>query len=299
MLKIHKAKYGTKVFLNGHVVGEHLPCFTPALLDVKPHLKGDGQRNELIVRVGAERDLLPKDMVTGSDFEKCRYLPGIYDSVELILTGTPTSITCRPFPTCRARQVRVAAEIRAGDEQGDFSIDVTVAEAKSGKAAVLPAEGRQSIWPAGGRQVLNVTVPMGDCHLWSPEDPFLYELTVSTGSDAVKTRFGMRSFRCDPQTRRVLLNEKPYFMRGTNVCIFRFFEDAHRGNLPWQTDWVRRLHQKYKSMHWNSIRYCIGFPPEIWYDVADEEGFLIQDEFPIWIGDATQARAAGRRSADG
>jgi hypothetical protein len=36
-------------------------------------------------------------------------------------------------------------------------------------------------------------------------------------------------------------------------------------------------------MQWNSIRYCIGFPPEIWYEIADEEGFLIQDEFPIWF----------------
>jgi hypothetical protein len=36
-------------------------------------------------------------------------------------------------------------------------------------------------------------------------------------------------------------------------------------------------------MNWNSIRYCIGFPPEIWYEIADEEGFLIQDEFPIWL----------------
>ena len=35
-------------------------------------------------------------------------------------------------------------------------------------------------------------------------------------------------------------------------------------------------------MNWNSARYCIGFPPEQWYDVADELGFLIQDEFPIW-----------------
>jgi hypothetical protein len=35
-------------------------------------------------------------------------------------------------------------------------------------------------------------------------------------------------------------------------------------------------------MHWNSARYCIGFPPESWYDTADEVGMLIQDEFPIW-----------------
>ncbi len=37
ILKIHKAKYGTKVFLNGRPVGEHLPCFTPALMNVEPH----------------------------------------------------------------------------------------------------------------------------------------------------------------------------------------------------------------------------------------------------------------------
>jgi hypothetical protein len=74
-------------------------------------------------------------------------------------------------------------------------------------------------------------------------------------------------------------------MRGTNVCAYRFFEDAERGDKPWRAEWVRRLHEKFKSMHWNSIRYCIGFPPEVWYDIADEVGFLIQDEFPIWLLD--------------
>ena len=29
ILKVNKAKYGTKVFLNGNFMGEHLPCFTP------------------------------------------------------------------------------------------------------------------------------------------------------------------------------------------------------------------------------------------------------------------------------
>jgi len=62
LLKIHKAKYGTKVFLNGRAVGEHLPCFTPALLDVKEHLEGDGRENELVVRVGADRECLPEGM---------------------------------------------------------------------------------------------------------------------------------------------------------------------------------------------------------------------------------------------
>jgi len=128
-------------------------------------------------------------------------------------------------------------------------------------------------------------IPLSSCHLWSPEDPFLYKLRMSTGSDTAETRFGMRSFRFDAASGRAVLNGKPYFMRGTNVCAYRFFEDAQRGDKPWRAEWVRRLHEKFKTMHWNSIRYCIGFPPEQWYDIADEVGFLIQDEFPIWLLD--------------
>ena len=84
--------------------------------------------------------------------------------------------------------------------------------------------------------------------------------------------------------KHAMLNGKTYFMRGTNVCIFRFFEDPDRKNLPWDRQWVIKLHQKFKDMNWNSIRYCIGFPPEDWYEIADSLGFLIQDEYPIWTG---------------
>jgi hypothetical protein len=96
LLKIHKARYGTKVWLNGENVGEHLPCFTPALLDVKPHLKGSGQQNEIVVRVGADRESRPTDVPSGWDFEKYLYIPGIYDSVQLILTGSRSQLSSRP-----------------------------------------------------------------------------------------------------------------------------------------------------------------------------------------------------------
>jgi beta-galactosidase len=95
----------------------------------------------------------------------------------------------------------------------------------------------------------------------------------------------MRSFRFDAASGRAVLNGKTYFMRGTNICAYRFFEDAERGDKPWRAEWVRRLHEKFKTMHWNAMRWCIGFPPDFWYDIADEAGFLIQDEFPIWTLD--------------
>ena len=93
-----------------------------------------------------------------------------------------------------------------------------------------------------------------------------------------------------------MLNGRPYFLRGTNFCIFRFFDYAARGDRPWREEWVQRLHQVFRGMNWNSARYCIGFPPEQWYEIADELGFLIQDEFPIWyVGENAVAAGTPQR----
>jgi beta-galactosidase len=94
----------------------------------------------------------------------------------------------------------------------------------------------------------------------------------------------MSTFKFDPATGRAVLNGKPYFMRGSNFTVYRFFEDSECRDLPWRKDWVRLLHERVKEMRWNCLRYCIGFPPEFCYDIADELGILIQDEFPIWHG---------------
>ncbi|MBN2475818.1 MAG: hypothetical protein JXB62_14495 [Pirellulales bacterium] len=281
VLKIHKAKYGTKVWLNGRVVGQHVPCFTPGYFDVRDALKGNGQENELVVRVGAHRDLLPQDLPTGWDFEKYLYLPGIYDAVELILTGAPSIRNVQVVPDIEADQARIVAEIDCGPKAAEVIISGKVTAAGSSQPV---GEAQATLKPQGtGPQKVDFVIPVPDCRLWSPEDPFLYELRLSSGTDAVRVRFGMRSFRFDPQSRRAMLNGKPYYLRGSNVTLYRFFEDAERGDLPWRPEWVRRLHGQFKTMHWNSLRYCIGFPPEFWYDIADEEGFLIQDEFPIWL----------------
>jgi len=281
ILKIHKARYGTKVWLNGQVVGEHLPCFTPAWLDVKQYLKGSGQRNELIIRVGADRESRPTDVPSGWDFEKYLYIPGIYDSVELILSGEPYIVNIQAVPDIGSRQVRIVAELQASAATS-CGVTCEVSEAVSGTSVGKVQQSNVSV-AAGPVTKLDIVVPLQSCRLWSPEDPFLYKLRLNTGGDTAETRFGMRSFRFDAATGRAILNGKPYFMRGTNVCAYRFFEDAERGDKPWRAEWVRRLHEKFKSMHWNAMRYCIGFPPEAWYDIADEVGFLIQDEFPIWL----------------
>jgi len=248
--------------------------------DVRKFLNPPGQDNDLVISVGAHRNVLPRGMPDGRDHEKFDYLPGIYDSVELILSGRPRVVNVQTVPELERRAVRVVAELDGRGRSGG-QVLFAVREVRSGKLA----GSLQVPWAAGHEnKPLDVRIPIEGCRLWSPEAPFLYELEVATPGDGLRTRFGMRSFRLDPKTGHAVLNGKPYFLRGTNVCIFRFFEDPKRGTLPWRDDWVRRLHRVFRDMHWNSIRYCIGFPPERWYEIADEEGLLIQDEFPVWYG---------------
>lgn len=281
ILKINKAAYNTRVFMNGKLVGDHVGAFTPGYFDVQTFLKGNGQRNVIGVRVGADLEKLPKDVPNGSDFEKKKYQPGIYDSVNLILSGRPSIEQLQIVPDITNSTARVVVNL-AGEEDTSGTLDCVIREVVSKREV---ARIRQPFRMDGGTSTsLDVSLRIQNARQWSPEDPFLYTLELSTGADNVDTRFAMRSFSFDRESGRAMLNGNPYIMRGTNVCIFRFFEDSQRGNLPWDREWVSRLHSSFRDMHWNSIRYCIGFPPEFWYDIADEQGFLIQDEFPIWSG---------------
>ena len=259
-LKLHKAMFGCKVWVNGKVVGEQKVAFTPVYCNVKDVLQ-QGE-NEVVIRVGA---WLPDGADSiGWDQEKEKFIPGVFDSVELILSGAQHIDRVQAVPDVEKQDVT----IHAWPTQATHFI---VREAYSGKI-VGEADGNDK-----------VTIPMPGCRLWAPEDPFLYEVVVRTAGDELRARFGMRSFRLDPQTGHAVLNGKPYFMRGSNAAVYRFLEDAKRGGLPWDETWVRNFHRRCKAMHWNALRYTIGFPPESWYRIADEEGILIQDEFPIWM----------------
>jgi beta-galactosidase len=282
LLKINKAKYHTRVYLNGVFVGENTYSFTPSLFDIKPFLKPGDEDNELIIAVGCKNNL-PDTVTSGGDFEKTRYIPGIYDDVKIIQTGLPHIANIQIVPDIVHQKVRVVAEIETSPDRLQIPLSYTIREVSTGRVFT---KGKISagLQESGGVPKADFLIDMKGFNLWSPETPFLYVLELATKGDNKQTRFGMRSFVVSADSGVFLLNGKPYYLRGTNVTIFRFFEDPDRGGLPWDNKWATSLHLRFKDMHWNSIRYCIGFPPERWYEIADSLGFLIQDEYPLWTG---------------
>jgi len=275
-LKISKAKYHTRVFVNDLFVGENPYSFTPTELDISSFLNAPGESNRILIAVGC-RNMLPDNVSDGNDFEKDFYYPGIYDDVNLIYTSAPYIQNVQCAPDLEKEQLLVQATLRAESPDMEYPLNYAVYELAGGKKI-----SSGSIELMGSETDFRIDLP--GCRLWSPEDPFLYRLELETPGDSYSTRFGMRSFRFDTEKKLALLNGKPYYLRGTNICIYRFFDDPSRSDQPWQSDWPITLHERFKSMHWNSIRYCIGFPPERWYEIADSLGFLIADEFPLWYG---------------
>jgi len=282
ILKVSKAMFGTKVWLNGIAIGEHLPCFTPGYFNAKDALRPGN--NLIVIRVGSGRNSVPFSIPDGFDFEKDRYIPGIFDNVEIILSGLPHIANVQAAPDISAKEVRVRVKLNYPGTSGTAKVWFTVSEAGSGSIAGKAACKVHFAEESDGEAVADIKIPVKNCRFWSPEDPFLYNLTVATEGDECRTTFGMREFRPDTVTGMTMLNGKPYFMRGSNVTLYRFFEDESCRDLPWNSDWVRKLHRSFKQFHWNGLRYCIGIAPEEWYRIADEEGIMIQNEFPVWYG---------------
>jgi beta-galactosidase len=284
VLKINKAQFGAVIFLNGVRIGEHDPCFTAAIFDVTDAIRW-GARNELVVRIGAHPGVLPENVSEGTDFEKNRWTPGIYDDVTLDVMNNPVISTVQVAPQLKDSSVLVQTQLHNySDQPITTKVEQQIREWKSKEGRSDKATTEVEV-PAKGEKTITQTVSLPNAHLWTPEDPFLYEVETSTSGDNASSRFGMREFRFDTTTQRAYLNGRPYFLRGSNITLHRFFEDPESSTLPWDEAWLHRLLVEIpKQLHWNAFRFCIGPVPDRWLQIADENGLLIQNEYMVWTG---------------
>jgi hypothetical protein len=284
LLKVNKSQFGTVVYLNGVRIGEHDSCFSAAYFDVTGAIHWNAP-NELVIRIGAHPGVLPRNVSQGTDFEKNRWTPGIYDDVSLEVMNDPVIANVQVEPELATSSILVQTELHNYSSHAlTTSVEQRSFTWKSHTVASGKSVSRVEV-PAGATKLLKQTVPIPNVHLWSPEDPFLYQVNTRTSGDEVTTRFGMREFHFDTVTQRAYLNGRPYFLRGSNITLHRFFEDPGSGTLPWDEAWLHRLLVTIpRQLHWNSFRFCIGPVPDRWLQIADENGLLIENEYMVWTG---------------
>ena len=168
-------------------------------------------------------------------------------------------------PQIESAQALVQTELHNySTEPVSTRLKQTVTEWKTGNKIAASPDLTVTLAP-GETKAVQQTIAIPQQHLWSPDDPFLYTLDTQDGGDSASTRFGMREFRFDTATQRAYLNGAPYFLRGSNIALHRFFEDPQSGTHPWDEVWLHRLLGTIpKQMHWNAFRFSIGPVPERW-----------------------------------
>ncbi len=288
VLCLHKAKYGAKVWLNGEPLGTHHGAFSLSEYDLSEVIRY-GQLNELVVRVGAEFTAIPEYVPIGQDSEKYAWYPGLWDSVSVVYAGQGSIVRTKVAADIDRDQVTTHTTVRNnGLEEAQFMVRQRVREWRSGVWVSEQVEKPLTL-AAGEAATLTQEVPLPHATLWSPETPFLYlvQTTLLSGeipTDDRATRFGMRKVEWKGgEHKGFYLNNKLYYLRGTNIALHRFFEDQQRGRLPWDEGWVRELLSGHmKDFHWNSFRFHVGRAPNFWYDLADEIGLIVADEFHIF-----------------
>lgn len=250
----------SKVYLNGHLLGERPNGYASFLYDMTPYLRpGD---NVLTVRVDHSR-YADSRWYTGS---------GIYRDVYMISA-----------PDTHIAQWGVgykAVKVTAG--RADIDVDVAVENPVKGltvKAEIVDASGRTVASAvrknAGADNVLRLKV--GRPELWSLKNPYLYTLRTELmlddrRIDGSATKLGIRTLEFTPDHGFALNGEN---MKMKGVCLHH--DAGVLGAAVPRQVWERRL-KNLKGIGVNAIRMSHNPQAPMVYELCDSLGFLVMDE---------------------
>ena len=258
-----------QVYLNGRKAGEHEGGFLPVAVEVtelarvgrnRLTVRANNELNETSIPCGAVRTAADGSRRAQGYFDFFNYA-GIHRSVWLVQLPEQAiqdySVMCR----LEADEAEIRYET---DAEGDGSIRVELRDREG--ALVASGEGRQ-----GSLRVRNP-------HLWQVRNAYLYTLTVCLTRegrtlDRYDAPLGIRTVAIEGQ--RILLNGQPVYLKG-----FGKHEDAEILGRGFHWAVAKRDFECMKWIGANCFRTSHYPYAEEWYQMADQEGFLIIDEAP-------------------
>lgn len=198
-------------------------------------------------------------------------------------TGIWQTVWLEPVPEASIDKLKMTPDI---DNQY-LNLNVFGSTNVSGKnytiKATAFANGTQ-VSEVNGKPGEEVKLSIPNVKLWSPEDPFLYDLTVSLYRDGqkvdeVESYFGMREIRlgtADDGYVRLFLNDQPLFHYG--LLDQGFWPD---GIYTAPTDEALKYDiQVTKDLGFNMIRKHVKVEPDRWYYWTDKMGILVWQDMP-------------------
>ena len=274
LLHFGAVDYACAVQVNGHLAGGHRGGYWPFTLDITELLNGTG-RNSLWVAVQdptghgtqarGKQTLKPGGMFypAQSGIWQTVWLERVPDNYIQTLTVTPDydarTVTVRVHTAKPGGAVNLWAMVRAGG--------VTIAEDWGSDEADQDGE-------------VTLNIPEEHFFPWSPDTPFLYDLTVGTnqgeeaGFDTVHSYFALRKWSCTPDAHGVLrfcLNDKPILLNG--LLDQGYWPEGLY--TPPSDAAVERELSEVKALGFNLLRKHAKIEPQRWYYHCDRLGLIV------------------------
>lgn len=251
--------YRCNVYLNGSRICSHEGGFTPFEVEIGDKLReGD---NFLAVEVDNRRRT---DAIPAMAFDWWNY-GGITRDVMIVRT-----------PKVYVRDYF----LRLGKDGGNkilFSVDLS--EAASREVTLEIGElGISKTLKTDGRGHGEAVFEAKKLKLWAPEAPYLYDVRLTCDGATIEDRIGFRRVAVDGT--KILVNGREVFLRSIS-----FHEEIPQrmGRACTQAD-ARMLLAEAKELGANTIRLAHYPQNEYTVRMAEEMGFILWEEIPIWQG---------------
>ena len=270
MLHFEAVNWRSQIYVNGHSVGIHTGGYDPFKYDITPYLN-DGT-NELIVRVYS-----PEDHGGEPRGKQTLYPAGIMFTSS---SGIWQPVWLEPVPKTSISGIHLVPDI----DNHRLLVNVNVDGATNGLRVTGVAFAGSSPVAAttvlpGSKLYLNIPSPI----LWSPTNPYLYNLQVVLTSnsipvDSITSYFGMRkvSLGTDKGFVKILLND--YFIFEFGPLDQGYWPD---GIYTAPTDAALKYDlEMEKTLGFNLVRKHLKVEPRRWYYWADKLGLLVWQDMP-------------------
>lgn len=147
-------------------------------------------------------------------------------------------------------------------------LDRAEIEISGADSGVIICEGRECPF-TDGKAVVSPEAP----HLWSPEDPYLYDFTVKTERDEVQSYFALRTVTVElvGDIPRICLNGKPYFFHG--LLDQGYWPDGIY--TPTSAGCYDDDILAMKELGFNTLRKHIKVEPDSFYYACDRLGMIV------------------------
>lgn len=250
-----------RVYINGKQIGEHTGGYDPFSFDITDYIV-DGE-NTLNLRVYDPTD--ESSQPRGKQASKSHGF--WYTST----SGIWQTVWLEPVSETYIEKIKLLPNI-----DSSFINVKTILNGDAELYAVVKDQGNVVF---EGKISADENIPVENPKLWSPETPFLYDLTIKVMKDgeevdSVDSYFGMRKFsigKDDAGLPRLLLNNKPYFQCG--LLDQGYWCD---GGLTPPTDEAMIYDiQMMKDLGFNMLRKHIKVEPARWYYHCDRIGMIV------------------------